>query len=53
MDTVGSPLALLEAVMDKAYELNNTATLGVGDRPLRFAVKFLISLMGDGKLCQV
>jgi hypothetical protein len=44
---------LLEAIMDKAYELNNTATLGVGDRPLRFSVKFLISLMGDGKLCQV
>jgi hypothetical protein len=49
LDTVGSPLALLEAVMDEPHALNNTATFGVGDRPLRFAVRFLISLIGDGK----
>jgi hypothetical protein len=49
LDTVGSPLALLEAVMNEGYILNNTATFGVGDRPLRFAVRFLISLIGDGK----
>ena len=49
IDTVGSPLALLEAVMGEEHDLNNTATFGVEERPLRFAVKFLISLMGDGK----
>ena len=49
LDTLGSPLEILEAVMNKPYELNNTATFGVTDRPLRFGVKFLLSLMGDGK----
>jgi hypothetical protein len=29
------------------YNLNSTASFGVGEKPLRFTVRFLISLMGD------
>ena len=49
LNTVGAPLAFLEAIDGEAHQLNNTATLGVNDRPLSFAVRFLISLLGDGK----
>jgi hypothetical protein len=47
-DMIGSPLALLKAVMDEPYELNNTLTSCAADRPLRFGVRLLISLIGDG-----
>ena len=50
LDTIVSPLAVLEAVDGEAHELNNTVTFGVTDRPLRFAVRFLFSLIGDGKI---
>jgi hypothetical protein len=49
LDTLGSPLTFLAPVMDQAHELNNTATFGAADRPLRFAVRLLFSLIGDGK----
>eukprot|EP00980_Cylindrotheca_fusiformis_P014860 scaffold4056_cov115-Cylindrotheca_fusiformis.AAC.4 len=49
VDTVGSPLTLLYPVLDQGNVLNNTAVLGAADRPLRFAVRFLLSLIGDGK----
>jgi hypothetical protein len=49
LDTVGSPLALLEAMMDEPNELNNTVTFGVADRPLRFGARLLISIDGDGR----
>jgi hypothetical protein len=48
LDTIRAPLSLLDAVMNAPYELNNTATLGTSERPLRFATRFLISLTGDG-----
>jgi len=47
LDTVGSPIELLAAVMNQPSELNNTATFGVADRPLRMSVRFLLSLLGD------
>jgi len=46
-DTLGSPIAILEPVMGEPYELNNTATLGTSDRPLRFAMRLLVSMIGD------
>lgn len=49
LDTIGSPLQLLEAVMNHPHQLNNTMTMGVNDRPVRLAVRFLLSLIGDGK----
>jgi hypothetical protein len=49
LDTITPPLVLLQPIVNQAHELNNTATLGVADKPLRFAAKFLISLMDDGK----
>lgn len=49
LDSFGSPLELLTPVMGSKHMLNNTATLGVDERPLRFGVRFLLSLMGDGK----
>jgi hypothetical protein len=48
LDTIRAPLSLLDAVMNAPHELNNTATLGTSERPLRFATRFLISLTGDG-----
>jgi hypothetical protein len=49
LNTIGSPLELLEAIMNEPHQLNNTVTFGVADRPVRLAVRFLLSLMGDGK----
>jgi hypothetical protein len=50
LDTIGNPLQLLGGVMEEAYQLNNTMTIGVGERPLRFSSKFLLSIDGEGKL---
>lgn len=49
LDTIGAPLVILDPVMNEPNTLNNTVRLGAADRPLRFAVRFLLSLMGDGK----
>lgn len=49
LDTIGSPLNLLEATLDP-YMLNNTAGMGVADRPVHFAARFLVALSGDGTL---
>ena len=49
LDTVGLPLAMLEAVMKQPNELNNTATFGVADRSVRLSGRLLISLLGDGE----
>ena len=50
MNTVGEPLELLGGVMGEAHVLNHTVTAGVGEEPLVFSSKFLLSLEGDGKL---
>eukprot|EP00980_Cylindrotheca_fusiformis_P014864 scaffold4056_cov115-Cylindrotheca_fusiformis.AAC.8 len=47
LDTIGSPMQLLEAVMNEPYQLNNSLTFGVSDRPVRLAFRFLLSLIGD------
>ena len=50
MNTVGSPFELLTPMSNDAHKLNNAATFGVDDRPLRFAIKILFSLVNDGRI---
>ncbi|CAJ1942472.1 unnamed protein product [Cylindrotheca closterium] len=47
LDTIGSPIELLQAIMDMPHQLNNTMTFGTEGRPVRMALTFLLSLMGD------
>jgi hypothetical protein len=49
LDTFGAPLSLFRPMMNEPYQLNNTATFGAGDRPLRLAFRFLIALSGYGE----
>jgi hypothetical protein len=49
LNSIGSPLELLGVVSNDPFLLENKATLGVSDRPLRFSIEVLLSLMGDGK----
>lgn len=48
IDSFGSPLSLLDAVMGEPHQLNNTASIGVG-KPLRLGGRFSIELVGDGE----
>ena len=48
LDTIGSPLSLLDPVELDPNTLNNTASIGVG-KPLRAGLNFLFGLAGDGK----
>jgi hypothetical protein len=47
MDTVGEPLDVMEPVLNEPHLLNNTVSFGVGPKPLRLGLTFLISLVGD------
>jgi len=47
LDTVGYPLSILDPIADLAHVLNNTVSIGVGGRPLRFAATILFFLNGD------
>ena len=49
LDTIGAPLSFLNPIDGEAYKLNNTATLGGGDRPVHLAIRLFVSLLGDGK----
>eukprot|EP00934_Nitzschia_sp_Nitz4_P004433 Nitzschia sp. Nitz4//scaffold14_size191712//8120//21306//NITZ4_001700-RA/size191712-processed-gene-0.39-mRNA-1//-1//CDS//3329536858//4423//frame0 len=46
VDTVGTPLSLLQPTEVSGLVLNNTATIGVSE-PLQFGAKVLLSLTGD------
>ena len=48
LDTVGFPLDLFKGVSPQTFD--TTATIGVGDRPLRASTQFQISFVTDGKL---
>mmetsp|Transcript_4236 Transcript_4236/g.4760 ORF Transcript_4236/g.4760 Transcript_4236/m.4760 type:complete len:2377 (+) Transcript_4236:252-7382(+) len=48
LDTFGAPLELFGGIMGEAYMLNNTMTLGIGENPLKFSSKFLLSLADEG-----
>lgn len=47
LNTVGAPLALLENVMNEAYMLNNTASIGIG-KPLTMGMHLYFGLSGQG-----
>lgn len=49
LNTIGAPLELFSGINGEAYMLNNTLTAGVGEKPLQFSSKILLSLEGDGK----
>jgi hypothetical protein len=48
LDSVGAPISLLNPIASHAHHLNNTATLGLGGRPVRFAFRLLFGLVTDG-----
>ena len=48
VDSIGSPLSILDPVINTGTLLNNTATFGVGN-PISIAFNFMFSLLGDGK----
>lgn len=52
LDTFGAPLELFGGIMGEAYMLNNTMTLGMGEKPLQFSSKLhlLLADEGDGML---
>jgi len=47
MNTIGAPLDLFGGILEEAYTLNNTLTVGVGKKPLEFSSKIALSLKGD------
>lgn len=47
LDTVGYPLSILDPIANLPYVLNNTASLGIGGKPLRFGATILFFLKGD------
>ena len=50
IDTLGEPLSILDPLEYLPYILNNTASFGVGGRPLRFAVTVSIFVTNDDDL---
>mmetsp|Transcript_3457 Transcript_3457/g.9854 ORF Transcript_3457/g.9854 Transcript_3457/m.9854 type:complete len:2914 (-) Transcript_3457:98-8839(-) len=50
LDTMGYPVSIIQPMMDSGYDLNNSGTFGIENKPLRFATRFLISLIGDDDL---
>jgi len=49
IDTFGEPLVLLENVLSEPHQVNNSAILAE-EKPLDLGVRFLVELVGDGKL---
>ncbi len=49
LNSVGAPIELFGGVAGEPFKLNNTMTAGVGEDPLKFSSKLLLSLEGDGK----
>mmetsp|Transcript_24398 Transcript_24398/g.36198 ORF Transcript_24398/g.36198 Transcript_24398/m.36198 type:complete len:2877 (+) Transcript_24398:149-8779(+) len=47
LNTVGYPLSILDPIVNLPYVLNNTASIGIGGKPLRFAATILFFLKGD------
>lgn len=48
LDSIGAPLKLLE-VVKVPHHLNNTVTLGLGEKPVQIALRLLLALSGDGE----
>lgn len=50
LDTIETPIQVLEPVMGEANILNNSISIGVDSKPVRLSAKLLISLSDEGKL---
>jgi len=48
LDSLGKPLSLLSPVKQEPHELNNSATLGIGERPLSIGARFYLHVKGLG-----
>ncbi|KAG7360522.1 hypothetical protein IV203_035621 [Nitzschia inconspicua] len=47
LNTLSLPLKLLEIVSTEPYFLNNTATIGTHEQPLRFSTRLFFAIAGD------
>jgi hypothetical protein len=47
LDTIGTPLTVLEPVNQQPYQLNNSAGIGLS-RPLELGIRFFLGLSNDG-----
>ena len=52
LDSLGKPLSLLSPVKQEAHQLNNSATLGIGNRPVSAGARFYMHIKGLGKTCR-
>ena len=52
LDSLGKPLSLLSPVKKEAHQLNNSATLGIGNRPVSAGARFYMHIKGLGKTCR-
>eukprot|EP00536_Pseudo-nitzschia_multiseries_P000119 jgi/Psemu1/233300/estExt_Genewise1.C_20293 len=50
LNTIGAPLELFGGITGEEFLLNNTITAGVGEQPVRFSSKLLLSLQGDDNI---
>jgi len=50
LNSVGAPIELFGGVAGEPFKLNNTMTAGVGEEPLKFSSKFLLSLESDDNI---
>ena len=49
LDSLGKPLSLLNPVKHEAHQLNNSATLGIGERPVSVGGRFYMHIKGLGE----
>jgi len=47
LNTIGTPISLLQPMTGDPVTLENVASFGVSSEPLRFSVRLLIALLGD------
>lgn len=46
LDSIGRPLSILAPIRDKAHQLNNTGTFGIGKRPLNIGARIYMHIKG-------
>jgi hypothetical protein len=50
LDSIGSPLSILAPVNEESYQLNNTGTFGIANRPLMVGARIYMHIKGFGTL---
>ena len=48
LESLGRPLSFLDPVKDEAHQLNNSATLGIGNKPVEIGVRVYMHVKGLG-----